>query len=96
MLLHEDNKLLSVNNGNHQTGPSSYGFTDRIPAEGFGPGNIRLKDICLWMESQETVGISPDMFREFCIPYYKRVAKPLGLVYYGCCEPVHSILDRHL
>jgi len=39
--------------------------------------------------SQETVGISPQMFHEFCFPYYRDVCEPLGLLYYGCCEPAH-------
>lgn len=91
MKYYENNDLLTVNNRNHQTGPSSYGFTDRIPSSTYDPDHVSLKDICLWVESQETVGISPDMFREFCIPYYERAARPLGLVYYGCCEPVHSV-----
>ena len=39
--------------------------------------------------SQETVGISPAMFHEFCFPYYRDVCAPMGLLYYGCCEPAH-------
>jgi hypothetical protein len=30
------------------------------------------------------------MFHEFCFPYYREVCQPLGLLYYGCCEPVHT------
>ena len=45
------------------------------------------------MNSQETVGISPQMFREFIYPYYRELAQEFGLVYYGCCEPVHDIWD---
>jgi len=37
--------------------------------------------------SQETVGVSPKMFHEFCFPYYRDVCAPMGWVYYGCCEP---------
>jgi hypothetical protein len=43
--------------------------------------------------SQETVGVSPEMFHEFCFPYYRDVCEPMGLVYYGCCEPVHPFWE---
>lgn len=43
--------------------------------------------------SQETVGVSPDLFHEFCAPYYRDVCEPLGLIYYGCCEPVHPFWE---
>ncbi len=39
--------------------------------------------------SQETVGVSPKMFNEFCFPYYRDACELLGLLYYGCCEPAH-------
>ena len=44
------------------------------------------------IESQETVGISSEMYEEFIFPYYREIARGFGLVYYGCCEPVHSRL----
>ncbi len=45
------------------------------------------------MNSQESVGISPQMYEEFIFPHYLDLAKQFGLVYYGCCEPVHPIWD---
>jgi hypothetical protein len=30
------------------------------------------------------------MYNEFCYPYYRDAVAPLGRLYYGCCEPVHS------
>ena len=33
------------------------------------------------------------MFHEFCAPYYRDVCEPVGLVYYGCCEPAHPFWD---
>lgn len=29
------------------------------------------------------------MFHEFCFPYYRDAVEPMGLLYYGCCEPTH-------
>jgi hypothetical protein len=48
------------------------------------------------MDSQETVGISPDMYNEFIFPYYKKISDLFGLFSYGCCEPVDPIWDRSL
>jgi hypothetical protein len=52
-------------------------------------GSIRLSDMWGSTNSQETVGVSPRMFREFCFPYYREICEPMGLLYYGCCEPAH-------
>ncbi|MDR1160276.1 MAG: hypothetical protein LBK69_06600, partial [Syntrophomonadaceae bacterium] len=48
------------------------------------------------LNSQESVGISPEMFAEFIYPYYAETAAEYGLVYYGCCEPVHKTWDSCL
>ena len=64
-----------------------------IPISGVSPsqenGAARLSDMWGCTNSQETVGVSPRMFREFCFPYYRDVCEPMGLLYYGCCEPAH-------
>jgi len=31
------------------------------------------------------------MFAEFIFPYLNKVSQNFGLVYYGCCEPVHPL-----
>ncbi len=59
--------------------PYSYGLN----------GGARLSDMWGCSNSQETVGVSPRMFGEFCFPYYREVCEPMGLLYYGCCEPAH-------
>jgi hypothetical protein len=41
-------------------------------------------------ESQETVGISPQMFEEFIFPYQRCLLECFGLNCYGCCEPLDS------
>ena len=53
-------------------------------------------DLFGFMDSQETVGISPDMFEEFIFPCYQKIASQFGLLSYGCCEPVHPIWERCL
>jgi len=81
--------LLRVNNRNDESFGSSYNFTTRLPAPGYSGGPARLVDMWGNANSQETVGVSPRMFHEFCFPYYRDVCAPVGLVYYGCCEPAH-------
>jgi hypothetical protein len=33
------------------------------------------------------------MYGEFCFPYYRKAVEPLGLLYYGCCEPAHPFWE---
>jgi hypothetical protein len=85
--------LLRVNNGNQDSFGSSYNFTTQLPATDYPGGPARLKDMWGNANSQETVGVSPAMFHEFCYPYYRDVCEPVGLLYYGCCEPAHPFWD---
>jgi hypothetical protein len=83
----EEQGLLRVNNGNQDSFGSSYNFTTALPAPGWGGEPSRLCDMWGNANSQETVGVSPTMYHEFCFPYYRDVCEPMGLLYYGCCEP---------
>ncbi len=85
--------LLRVNNGNQDSFGSSYNFTTQLPAPDYPGGPARLRDMWGNANSQETVGVSPAMFHEFCFPYYRDVCEPVGLLYYGCCEPAHPFWD---
>ncbi len=90
----EENGLLALDNGNTRAGSGSYGFTDELPTEEFKKtGKITTKDIWGNMNSQESVGLSPSMYEEFIFPIFKKAADRFGLVYYGCCEPVHEIWE---
>ena len=85
--------LLRPNNANQTSFGSSFNFTTRLPAPGYNGGPARLCDMWGNANSQETVGVSPEMFREFCFPYYREAVRPMGLLYYGCCEPAHPFWD---
>jgi len=82
--------LLTLNNGNDYAGAGRYGFSHELPAPG-GSGAVRLRDLWGNMNSQETVCVSPAMFAELAFPAYEAVARRFGLLYYGCCEPVHDL-----
>lgn len=93
----EKEGLLELNNENDYAGAGSYGFTDELPTnECKKSGHITTKDLWVNMNSQETVGISPAMYGEYIYPYYEQIAKEFGLVYYGCCEPVHTTWNEYV
>lgn len=90
----EKEGLLTPNNGNTYIGSGSYGFTDSLPLQN-GNKTSHLEAGNLWgnINSQESIGISPEMYHDFIFPSYKTLAEEFGLVYYGCCEPVDPIWD---
>lgn len=90
----ESEGLLSLNNGNDYTGSGSRGFTTALPQTDWREGDrVRLQDLWVLSESQETVSVSPAMFAEFIFPYQQELAEQFGLCYYGCCEPVNNRWD---
>ena len=89
----ERSGLLGYNHtGWELCGSGSPGYTTGLPQPD-ADGKPRLSDIWIWMESQETTTISPRMFGEYFLPYMADVSRHFGLVYYGCCEPVHDRWD---
>ncbi|MCX6930110.1 MAG: hypothetical protein NT154_43900 [Verrucomicrobia bacterium] len=87
----ESGGLLDVNTDNQMAGPRAYGYVSELPGAGH-TGPLKLKDLWGWAESQESVNISPVMFKEFVLPHIAELSAMFGLVYYGCCEPVHDRL----
>jgi hypothetical protein len=74
----------------------TFAFTNDLPSSCPRGRTLTTRDVWGYMDSQETVGISPDMYGEFIFPYYKRIADQYGLLSYGCCEPVHPIWDDYV
>lgn len=83
----EDKGLLYLNHENDYMGSGSFCFTKELPGPGYD-GKVKSRDTWGHLNSQESIGVSPDMFREFIYPSYERLAQEFGLLYYGCCEPV--------
>lgn len=72
-------------------------YTSELPGQSeLAKRPFTSKDVWGYMDSQETVGLSPEMFKEFMFPCYERIANSFGLLSYGCCEPVNSIWDSCL
>ncbi len=84
--------LIVPNTDSQMAGPRAYGYVSSLPPAD-APGTAGLGDLWCWAESQETTTVSPAMYREFFLPYIARLAARFGLVYYGCCEPVHDRLE---
>lgn len=88
----EKHTLIFPNNGNDYMGSGSYCFNDELVPK----KEVRSIDTWGHINSQETVGISSDTFGEFIFPYYAEMAKEFGLIYYGCCEPVHDLWEKYI
>jgi hypothetical protein len=79
--------LLSLNNDGTYVGSGGFGWTEELPQPDFG-GRVRPCDMWGFGESQETVGVSPEMYAEFVLPYQLPILSRFGLNCYGCCEPL--------
>jgi len=65
-------------------------YTDELPAPGYDPAKPRTKDLWMFGLAQMFSTVSPAMFKEFEVDYASRVCERFGLVYYGCCDPLHD------
>jgi hypothetical protein len=75
----EEMNVLSLNN-------VGWLACDDLPAPGFDPQHVRLKDLWGRSESQEFTGVSPAAYEEFLLQYQKPILARFGIVFYGCCE----------
>lgn len=88
----EAEQLIEPNHEEFCVGSGSCGYTDELPRRTINGGEKLLPSDCWgFIEAQEAAGISPEMYTEFIFPYQQRLAERYGLVYYGCCEPVHQL-----
>lgn len=93
----EKNRLIMPTVGHAHLGNGSMCYTTSLPGEEeFARRPFTTKDVWGFMDSQETVGISPQMFEEFIFPCYQKISERYGLLSYGCCEPVDPIWDSCL
>ncbi len=88
--------LLVLNHGNQCTCGTCYNFTTLLPRREVTPGQIRLSDMWGTLDSQETVGVSPEIFHDQIFPHYRALAEMFGLVYWGCCEPADPLWESSL
>ncbi len=87
----EDQDLLTLNHDGNQgycSGSSQFSDETAVPA-----GNrVVSTDRYGYLESQESAGISADMFTDFLMPHFTRFASKFKLMKFGCCEAVHDLM----
>lgn len=66
-------------------------YTDEIEQNPDVPAT--MSKMMAWGESQETVGVGPDLFKEFVLDYQLDILKRFGIVDYGCCEGLDYKFD---
>lgn len=93
----EEKQVILPTVGHEALGQGSWCYNRELPGwEEHGKRPFTAKDVWGFMDSQETVGISPEMYEEFIFPCYQKIAGEFGLLSYGCCEPVDPIWDNCL
>lgn len=91
----EEKRLILPTTSFEGVGQGTWAFTEELPGwEEWEKRPFTTKDVWGFMDSQETVGISPDMYEEFIFPCYQKISEQYGMLSYGCCEPVDPIWDR--
>ena len=65
-------------------------YTDELPAAGFDPQCPKARDLWTYGMAQIFAAVSLAMHQEFELDYAARWYSRFGLVYYGCCEPLHT------
>jgi len=68
------------------------GLVDDLPGE-ITDGKVTRKNLWGRGTAQLFASVSPAMHDEFEIEYAKEYFEGFGLVYYGCCEPLHDKID---
>jgi len=85
--------LYTPNDRNDYIGSGTFGYSHAFPAAPNATSATTPASLWVLLESQETVGVSPELFAEFVLPYQTAIAQEFGRVYYGCCEPLHTRID---
>lgn len=92
-LLEENHALRPTVSGEHLC-QGTRNFTRDLPGwDVWEQRPFTTHDIWGYMDSQESAGISPEMFAEFIFPYYQKIGKEYGLLSYGCCEAVSPVWE---
>ena len=68
-------------------------YTEDLPFGTCDGVRYHTKDVWGRGAAQVFTTVSPAMREEFDLPYMIRAMEPFGLVYYGCCEPLHNQID---
>ena len=89
----EDEGFLNPTTGAESLGQGSFCYTDELPSEKTVGVPFSTSQMWGYLDAQECVSISPQMFGEVIFPCYEKIADIFGAISFGCCEPVHPIWD---
>lgn len=90
----EQEQLLSANDGADYVGSGGVGCITERERAAAPVSPVSLADRWGFAESQETVGVSPEMFEEFILPYQVPLLEKTRLNCYGCCEGLEHRIDK--
>lgn len=68
-------------------------FCDELPSENYDGEKATARDCWTFSMAQIFSEVSPAMQDEFDVTPIKPLLDRYGLVYYGCCEPLHKKID---
>ena len=68
-------------------------YTDDLPTKDYNPDKTLAKDCWTFAMSQIFTTVGPAHHEEFDIDIMKPLYERFGLLYYGCCEPLHNKID---
>ena len=68
-------------------------FCDELPSPEYDGKKAMAKDTWVFSMAQMFSEVSPAMQEEYDIDPLKPLLERYGLVYYGCCEPLHNKID---
>ena len=68
-------------------------YSNELPDPSSSDAPVRKSSLWGFMASQEFTSISPDMFKEFLLPYQIPILEQFGLSAYGCCEDLTKKID---
>ena len=87
----EDQGLLTLNHdGNQGYCSGSSLFSDETATA--ADEQVVSTDRYGYLESQESAGVSAEMFDEFLMPHFGKLAAKFKLLKFGCCEAVHNLM----
>ena len=91
----EENHLILPTTEYESVGQGTLAFNHELPDTPTVDGRyLTRRDVWGYMDSQETLSISPKMFEEIIFPCYEKIGSQFGLLSYGCCEPVDRVWDN--
>ena len=95
----EELGVLALNNTNVRAGTGGLGYCDELPGPDFDPAHVRPVNMWGLAMAQIFSEVSPAMHADIALRYERRWLDRFGLVYYGCCEPLHlkiDIIEKHI